>query len=191
MKKFFFLIISLLFSFFVNSQNLDSKWVIGASSSLTIFEDYTLGERFNSQIPKINISRYVFSSFSLDVGLTSSVINKVDGIFSNAFNYFSLDGSVRYDFNLSNENLVPYIGLGASIVGGPETLPSSKTTATLNFLFGGTYWISNHWGLNAQYIYKFSPEEYESMISHTQLTAGLVYSLNPRPLVRRIWDRRR
>jgi len=27
------------------------------------------------------------------------------------------------------------------------------------------------------------------MVNHTQLTAGLVYSFNPRKLVRRLWDR--
>jgi hypothetical protein len=135
----FFLLIS--FSTYSSSQNKENKWVIGASGSLVIFQNNSLGESYNSQLPKINLSRYLFSGFSLDGSVTLSGLGDVEGLFSNKFSYNSLDGYVRYDFNLSDNNLVPYIAL------------------------------------------------YTSMVNHTQLTAGLVYSFNPRILVRRLWDR--
>lgn len=177
------------------AQNKQDKWVVGVSGSFVNFGDSganSVGERFNFQIPKINVSRYMFHGLTLDAGVTLSSLKKLDGFYENSFNYFSLDGNVRYDFNLSDENLVPYIGVGMSIVGAPkETLPSSKATGTLNASFGGTFWISPHWGLNVQATYKISPGEYQSMASHSQLSAGLVYSLSPRVLVYRLWDGRR
>jgi len=183
-----FLLVS--FSTYSSSQNKENKWVIGASGSLVIFQNNSLGESYNSQLPKINLSRYLFSGFSLDGSVTLSGLGDVEGLFSNQFSYNSLDGYVRYDFNLSDNNLVPYMAIGASFIGAPSTKENANaTTSTLNIAFGGTFWITHHWGLNGQYTYKVSPELYTSMVNHTQLTAGLVYSFNPRILVRRLWDR--
>ena len=182
-----FLLVS--FSTYSSSQNKENKWVIGASGSLVIFQNNSLGESYNSQLPKINLSRYLFSGFSLDGSVTLSGLGDVEDLFSNLFSYNSLDGYVRYDFNLSDNNLVPYMAVGASFIGAPSIKENANATSTLNIAFGGTFWITHHWGLNGQYTYKISPELYTSMVNHTQLTAGLVYSFSPRKLVRRLWDR--
>ena len=191
MKKILFTAILLSCFVLAKSQNYDNKWVAGISGSLVIFDNNSLGESYNSQLPKINISRYLFSGFSLDGSLTLSGLGDVDGLYSNRFSYNSIDGYIRYDFNLSDNNLVPYIALGASFIGAPSTIKNSNATSTLNIAFGGTFWVTHHWGLNAQYTYKFSPELYTSMVNHTQLTAGLVYSFRPRILLRRLWNSRR
>lgn len=191
MKKILFTAILLSCFVLAKSQNYDNKWVAGISGSLVIFDNNSLGESYNSQLPKINISRYLFSGFSLDGSLTLSGLGDLDGLFSNRFSYNSIDGYIRYDFNLSDNNLVPYIALGASFIGAPSTIENANATSTLNIAFGGTFWVTHHWGLNAQYTYKFSPELYTSMVNHTQLTAGLVYSFRPRILLRRLWNSRR
>tara|TARA_R110002073_G_scaffold325109_1_gene503741 strand:+ start:1131 stop:1721 length:591 start_codon:yes stop_codon:yes gene_type:complete len=195
MKKVFFVLIVFFISVnVINSQNKESKWVVGVSGSFVSFGDdglNSLNERFNIQIPKLNVSRYIYPGVIADAGITFGALSKVDGFFGNAFDYFSLDGNIRYDFNLSEENLVPYVAIGGSIVGAPSTIQGSKATPTVNFTFGGTFWITHHWGLNAQATYKYSPEEYQSMRSHSQISAGLVYSLNPRVLVYRLWDGRK
>tara|TARA_B100000780_G_scaffold257120_1_gene206735 strand:+ start:273 stop:848 length:576 start_codon:yes stop_codon:yes gene_type:complete len=191
MKKILFTAILLSCFVLAKSQNYDNKWVAGISGSLVIFDNNSLGESYNSQLPKINISRYLFSGFSLDGSLTLSGLGDVDGLYSNRFSYNSIDGYIRYDFNLSDNNLVPYIALGASFIGAPSTIENANATSTLNIAFGGTFWVTHHWGLNAQYTYKFSPELYTSMVNHTQLTAGLVYSFRPRILLRRLWNSRR
>ena len=191
MKKILFTAILLSCFVLAKSQNYDNKWVAGISGSLVIFDNNSLGESYNSQLPKINISRYLISGFSLDGSLTLSGLGDVDGLYSNRFSYNSIDGYIRYDFNLSDNNLVPYIALGASFIGAPSTIENANATSTLNIAFGGTFWVTHHWGLNAQYTYKFSPELYTSMVNHTQLTAGLVYSFRPRILLRRLWNSRR
>lgn len=177
------------------AQTKDQKWVLGISGSFVSFGDAgaesLIQERYNVQVPKLNLTRYLFKGLSAEAGVTLSVLDELDGFYDNGFNYFSLDGALRYDFNLSRENLVPYMGIGGSLVGGPSTIPDSKMTPTLNFTFGGTYWISPQWGLNVQGTYKYSQEEFASMRSHSQLSAGLVYSFKPRVMVYRIWDGRR
>ena len=190
MKKTLLTAILLCSSILAKSQNHDNKWVAGISGSYVIFQDNSLGSLYNTQAPKINIIRYLFYGFSLEGAATLSGIGDIDGLLSNNFSYNSLDGYLRYDFNLSDNNLVPFIAIGASFIGAPSTKENANATSTLNIAFGGTFWVTHHWGLNAQYTYKFSPELYTSMVSHTQLTAGLVYSFRSRILVRRLWNRR-
>jgi len=195
MKRILVLTLLLIVCNSATSQNKENKWVVGVSGSFVNFGDAGLTngikERYNFQVPKINVTRYVFAGFSLDAAVTISVIDELDGFFTNSFNYFSLDGNLRYDFNLSDENLVPYIAVGGSIIGAPSTISGSVATNSYNFSFGGTFWISHQWGLNAQATYKSVPEEYQSMISHSQLSVGVVYSISPRVLVYRLWDGRR
>lgn len=194
MKKIIILLLLVPVSLTSYSQNKDNKWTLGVSGSFVSFGERginSIGERFNSQLPKVTVSRYLFAGLVANAGFTYGAINKIDGFFSNEFDYFSLDGNLRYDFNLSDENLVPYIGLGGSIVGAPSTIQGSKATPTLNFTFGGTFWISPQWGLNTQTTYKHSPDDFESMRSHLQISAGLVYSFSPRVMVYRLWDGRR
>ena len=191
MKKILFTAILLCSFILAKSQNYDNKWVIGTSGSLVIFDNNSLGESYNSQLPKINISRYLFSGFSLEGAATLSGIGDIDGLLSNNFSYNSLDGYLRYDFNLSDNNLVPFIAIGTSFIGAPSSRQDSNPTSTFNTAIGGTLWVTHHWGINAQMTYKVSPQEFRSMVNHTQLTGGLVYSFRPRILVRRLWNRRR
>jgi hypothetical protein len=195
MKRFWALVLLVCICSTSLAQTKEQKWVIGVSGSFISFGDggmtSNLQERYNIQMPKINVTRYLFKGLSIEAGATLSVVDEIDGFYENSFNYFSLDGAIRYDFNLSEENLVPYIAIGGSIVGAPDNVPSSNATPTMNFTFGGTYWITHHWGLNVQGTYKYSQPDFESMRSHSQLSAGLVYSLSPRVLVYRLWDGRR
>lgn len=192
-KVFFLAAIFTLSSLSIKSQNKDNKWVVGVSSVLTSYGldgERVLGERFGSQVLKLNTARYLFKGLTLDAGVVLSPINEVKGLINNKFSYFSLDGTLRYDFNTSDENLVPYIGLGISIVGAPSHISGAKRTGTYNFVAGGTFWFSPSIGINAQFMYKRAPENIISMVTHTQVSGGLVFSLNRRVMNYRLWDRR-
>lgn len=194
MRKFLLILCFFYLGSFAYSQNKDAKWTIGLSGSLVNFGDSgpnSVGDRFLYQFPKLSLSRYILPSLTLDLSSTISTLDEVEGFYSNAFNYFSIDGTLRYDFGLHQENLVPYIGLGIGWINGPETISNSKSTPTTNFVFGGTFWFSSHVGFNAEAIYKHSRDEYESMRSHTQVSVGIVYSFRPRQLVQRLWHGRR
>ena len=195
MRRIISLVIFLMMCTMVSSQTKDQKWVLGVSGSLISFGDAgpasMIKERFNFQFPKLNLTRYLFKGFILEGGVTLSSVDRVDGLYTNAFNYISLDGAIRYDFNRSEENLVPYISLGSSFIGGPSTIAGSRTTATINSSIGMNFWISPQWGLNVQGTYKFSSPDYESMRSHHQLSVGFIYSFKPRVMVFRLWDGKR
>jgi len=195
MKRILLLLLLIAISNTSVAQTKQQKWVAGLSGSFVNFGDggvsSNLGERFNFQVPKLSVTRYIWGGFSLEGGVTLSVIDELGGFYSNAFNYMSIDYGFRYDFGLSEENLVPYFYVGGSIINGPSTIIGSKATPTFNIGFGGTYWVTHHWGLNVQGTYKYSQPDYESMRTHSQLSAGIVYSFNPRVLVYRLWDGRR
>jgi hypothetical protein len=187
-----FLILILLISFSTNAQNENNKWVVGVSGSLVRFSNINrVKDWHNFQAPKINIARYLFSGLTVDAGITLNAIN-ISPFVTNEFSYNSFDGNLRYDFNLSNNNLVPYLTVGASIVGPPSTIQNSKSSGVLNVGFGGTFWVSSHWGLNSQISYKHSSEKVFSMTAHKQLTVGVVYSLKARTrVIKSFWNRRR
>ncbi|MBL4905225.1 MAG: hypothetical protein JKZ00_04270 [Flavobacteriaceae bacterium] len=140
-----------------------------------------IGDQFNFQIPSLHVSRYIFKGLTLDAGLSFSTINNVPGI-GNSISYFSLDGATRYDFGMSNDNIVPYVSVGGSLVKTTKTL-----TPTFNFGGGGTYWINSRYGINTQLIYKYSLESYTSMRSHFHFSIGVVYSLKHRSVIDRLW----
>lgn len=195
MKKFIvrkYIVFFLFISLAVNAQNNENKWVVGVSGSLVHFSNSNrVKDRDNFQAPKINIARYLFSGLTVDAGITLNAID-IHPFVTNQFSYNSFDGNLRYDFNLSNNNLVPYLTVGASIVGAPSTIPNSKPSGVLNVGFGGTFWVSSHWGLNTQISYKHSPEKILNMTAHKQLTVGLVYSLKSRTrVIKSFWNKRR
>ena len=168
-----FLILILLISFSTNAQNENNKWVVGVSGSLVRFSNINrVKDWHNFQAPKINIARYLFSGLTVDAGITLNAIN-ISPFVTNNFSYNSFDGNLRYDFNLSDNHLVPYLTVGASIVGPPSTIQNSKSSGVLNVGFGGTFWVSSHLGLNTQISYKHSSEKVYSMTAHKQLTVGV------------------
>jgi len=195
MKKFIvkkYIVLFLFISLEANAQNNENKWVVGVSGSLVRFSNINrVKDWHNFQAPKINIARYLFSGLSVDAGITLNAID-IHPFVTNEFSYNSFDGNLRYDFNLSNNNLVPYLTVGASIVGPPSTIQNSKTSGVLNIGVGGTFWVSSHWGLNSQISYKHSPEKVLSMTANKQLTVGVVYSLKPRErVIKSFWNKRR
>ena len=189
MKK--YLVLILLISFAANAQNNENKWVVGVSGSLVRFSNVNrVKDWHNFQAPKINIARYLFSGLTVDAGVTLNAID-INPFVTNEFSYNSFDGNLRYDFNLSNNHLVPYLTVGDSIVGTPSTIKNSKSSGVLNVGLGGTFWVSSHWGLNTQISYKHSSEKIYSMTAHKQLTVGVVYSLKAITLViKSFWNRR-
>ena len=181
-------ILLLFFAVFqVEAQSSDSKWAFGAGIGLAKFsssDSEFIGDQFNFQIPRISASRYFFYGLTLDAAASFNTINKLPGI-ENTVNYLSLDGAIKYDFGRSQDDLVPYLSLGGSIV-----KTQYKMTPTLNFGGGGTFWFNSTYGVNSQLIYKYSQSSFESMRSHVYFSIGVVYSLNPRIGTPRLWNQK-
>ena len=178
--------------FSVKAQGSDDKWAIGLSSSSVLFDKddaSKIGQRYNVQFPRINVSRELSYGLSFDVALTFNVLENVKGLIANNFNYTSLDLAIRYDFGRSERNLVPYIGFGIGYIDGASTVPGSATTFSANALGGATFWISERFGLTGQLTYKYVSADIISMVSHVQGSAGIVFRLGASSSQKRLWER--
>ena len=178
-------IIFLFIGFQLVAQNKENRWVIGASVGMVKFNSNdakVVGEQFLFQVPRLNVSRYFFNGLTVDAGFSLNTINKISGLFSNSIDYFSVDVGAKYDFNTSNENLVPYAIGGLSFINS-----NSEMSPTLNFGAGGTFWLNSRYGVNLQLVHKSTFKSTVNMRSHMYFSVGVVYSLKLRTLVPRLW----
>ena len=171
------IIFFLAFAIHVKSQNKQQKWTAGislAGAKYTLEAGKIVGGQVAFQVPRINISRYIFKGLSLDFGFATAL--------GDTQTYTTFDGSFRFDFGQSNYNVVPYILIGAS------SLKGKVITGTMNLGVGNTFWLSSKYGLNFQLIYKYSKDIIQSQRSHLYPSMGLVYSFGDRNLNPRIWQ---
>lgn len=157
------------------SQNLNDSWMVGVGFGITKFDksdtDF-IGDQYLFQVPTLHVTMPIGDRFSLDGAMTFNTI-KDAGFILNQVKYFSMDGSLRYNFDAILTNVAPYVFIGGSVVDSER-----KMTPTLNIGAGGILWVSETIGINPQLNYKHSFEEYESMRSHIQGTLGVVFKLN-------------
>ncbi|WP_298781292.1 outer membrane beta-barrel protein [uncultured Polaribacter sp.] len=155
----------------VQSQN---SLEVGVSASVVRFSDDNaafIGDKYIFQVPMLNVAYKFNSKFSLNAELAFNTIDDI-GIMSNSVKYTSYGGALRYHFYDSSK-LNTY-----ALIGGTMVQSEFKNTPTLNFGIGNSYWLSDRLGINAQAIYKFSEDRFESMRPHFQFTLGLVYSFD-------------
>ena len=169
-----FLVVVFLFITTLTIAQERNTWQIGVGTALTRFSDKDasfIGDKHLFQIPILNLTVPVSEKISLDAAVSFNTIDNFIGV-QNSVKYFSLDGSVRYNFD-TNGVLSPYIFMGASLVDS-----ELKTTPTLNGGGGLTFWFNEKIGLNSQIYYKHSFNEFESMRSHIQGTLSLIFSFD-------------
>tara|TARA_R110001592_G_scaffold53593_2_gene164294 strand:- start:303 stop:875 length:573 start_codon:yes stop_codon:yes gene_type:complete len=179
-------IVLLFVGFQTIAQNKENKWVVGAGIGVAKFasEDAkVVGDQFNFQLPKVNVSRYFYNGLTLDAGLSFNTINKIPSLFKNSVPYFSVDITTRYDFGKMNDNLVPYIAFGGSFVS-----VNSKAASTFNLGGGGTFWLNPRYGINVQLLFKNVLKDTATAKPHIYFSTGIVYSLKLRTLIPRLWN---
>lgn len=175
MKNIILLITILFCSTSLISQNLNDSWQMGIGIGITKFgeSDATfIGDKYLFQVPVLSITMPIGERLSIDGAMSFNTINNV-GFISNSAKYFSMDGSVRYNFNAVLNKFSPYAFVGASVVDS-----NRKMTPTFNLGIGGIYWLNDKMGINPQLYYKHSLSSFESMRSHIQGTLGVVFKLN-------------
>lgn len=173
-KKVFFLAFLCCLGSTVIAQNLNGSWQIGVGVGVTKFgknDAVFIGDQHQFQVPRVNLALPIGERFTIDGAISFNTIDI--GFIKNSAKYFSMDGSVRYNFNPLFENFAPYVFAGASIVDSDR-----KMTPTFNIGAGGIYWINQNIGINPQLYYKHSFESFESMRSHLQGTLAVVFRLN-------------
>ncbi|MCG1035366.1 hypothetical protein [Polaribacter sargassicola] len=164
----------------LNAQNNEGNWNIGIGVSLEYFGEFNennkLSERYNSQFSSFLLSRKVGNNFVADLVYTTELANPLGS--HNVFEYSAFDISLKYNLYKDILNVFPYIGIGYGYVKGADSVENTQDVISLNFLAGGTYWLSNRVGLTSRLVYKNIGSKYDSMDSHLQGMLGLVYSFN-------------
>ena len=171
------IIFLLVFTIHVKSQNKQQKWTAGislAGAKYTLEAGKIVGGQVAFQVPRINISRYIFKGLSLDFGFATAL--------GDTQTYTTFDGSFRFDFGQSNYNVVPYILIAASYIRGIVNI------GAMNLWVGNTFWLSSKYGMNFQLIFKYSKDIIQSQRSHLYPSLGFVYSFSARNLHPRIWQ---
>lgn len=180
-KNFLFTILVFIFTISFRAQSKDSKWTAGVSYALAKYtpeQSKLLGYQFVHQFPRLDISRHLLGGFSLNAAVAAGQI-----IDPQLNKYLTLDATIRYDFNRSDDNAVPYLLLGVSSINALITSP------TINFGAGNTLWFSQQYGVNFQAMLRYSSDKTYLQKSHKYFSVGIVYSFVPRSLVSRIWGR--
>lgn len=156
------------------AQVKNHEWQFGVGTSVVKFADKDaayIGDRYMFQAPRLNLTIPITENFSVDGALSFNTFDI--GFIENSAKYFSMDGSVRYIFTGLNENLLPYVFVGGSLVDSER-----KMTPTINAGAGLNYWFTDTFAVNSQLYYKHSLESFESMRSHIQVSLGVVFALD-------------
>ncbi len=175
MKNKFLLIVALCCSINLVSQNLNDSWQIGVGVGITRFgaDDVSfIGDKHQFQVPVLSLTMPIGERLSIDGAISFNTIDEI-GLITNTATYFSLDGSLRYNFDAVLDKFSPYVFVGGSVVDSDR-----KMTPTINLGAGGIYWVTDRIGVNPQLYYKHSLEAYGSMRSHIQGTLSLVFKLD-------------
>jgi hypothetical protein len=179
-KQIFTTALVILLSFFsLIAQEDDRKWTFGVNASTVIFGEegkLLVKDGLNTQFPSLQINRKLGDKFSLDIIYTFEASELVKG--TNAFNYSSFDAILRYDFPELFLNIAPFFGGGFGYVSGATTTPDPQGSLSLNVMGGATLWLTPRFGLTGRLTYKQISSNSESMASHVQGLAGMVYKFD-------------
>jgi hypothetical protein len=157
------------------AQNLNNSWQLGLGSGITKFSKSDvsyIGEQYIFQLPRISLTMPIGERLSFDGAISFNTVYDY-GFVKNVVRYFSMDGSLRYNFDVVINKVDPYVFVGGSLVDSER-----KMTPTLNVGAGGIFWISDRVGINPQVYYKHSLESFESMRSHFQGALGIIFELD-------------
>lgn len=166
MKYKFLLSLSFLIFFTVitKAQDMNNRWAIGlgAGSVLYSAEDAPkIGFRYVQQFPRFSVARYMFKNVTFAGHLSSSVDKNKK--------YTTLDADLRYDFGTSENTLSMYAVVGGSLIDTKFLLP------LIHIGGGGTWWISDKFGLNGQMTYRINNNGFASQASHLFASGSLVF----------------
>lgn len=198
MDKKLFIIFELFFLSSISviwGQNNDRNWTFGINSSAVLFGEKGIDkvkDGLNVQFPSIQISRKLTECFSVDFMYTFEAVEFMK--MENAFPYSSFDAYLRYNLPKMFLDIVPFGGVGLGYIKGASSTPDPKATISLNFMAGGTLWITKRVGLSGKLIYKTVSSNSTSMASHIQGLAGIVYKFDVNLKFgenrKRIWNRK-
>jgi outer membrane protein OmpA-like peptidoglycan-associated protein len=169
----------------VVAQNDANPWsitvgtnVVDLSQDTPFKENISLSPNFSY----LNVSRYLGSGFSLDLGGT---INNIDFDSGEEDLYYSIDLGTTLSANeiIDLGNLEPSLSLALGYINGITFAGSEQDFFTLNSGVGLKYWFNDAFALSVKSTYKVYTREFDNLIGdgfdgdhHFQHLAGLTFA---------------
>ena len=186
MKKFVLTMFTIAsFTTSIMAQNDANPWSITVGTNAvdlsqdTPFKDnISLSPNFSY----LNVSRYLGSGFSLDLGGT---INNIDRDLGGEDLYYSIDLGTTLSANeiIDLGNLEPSLSLALGYINGLTFAGSEQDFFTINTGIGLKYWFNDSFALSVKSTYKVYAKEFDNLIddgssgdNHFQHFAGLTFA---------------
>ena len=120
---------------------------------------------------------YTFkSNLYASLGGTFSLLE--DGPFDlwdNPLTYYSFNADIGYKFDTGGLSQ-PYLAVGGSFIGAPNTIDGSSGTFSVNLTGGFLFWLrDSNWGITIQNTYRYVDNT--DMVPHNRFTFGVRYRL--------------
>ena len=170
------LCILFLFSITINGQTNENPWAISVGVDLINLQGDNVESGLNFGAPALSLSRYISSGLSVGIQYGLGSASPQDNI---DLDYTYLDGVLR--FNLSEENVVPYIfaGYGLSrFADGDDkegAFPSGESGRTTFGGIGVNIPLGDQFNVNLSTSYRGTAETPDSY-NHLQHIIGLSYN---------------
>lgn len=186
MKKFVLTMFTIAsFTTSIMAQNDANPWSITVGTNAvdlsqdTPFKDnISLSPNFSY----LNVSRYLGSGFSLDLGGT---INNIDRDLGGEDLYYSIDLGTTLSANeiIDLGNLEPSLSLALGYINGLTFAGGEQDFFTINTGIGLKYWFNDSFALSVKSTYKVYAKEFDNLIddgssgdNHFQHFAGLTFA---------------
>lgn len=152
------------------AQDKTSKWTFGLNIGvIPSVKTYPTEETVsNIQIPNININRYIYKGITLGAGLTFTGIR-----LEQELDLLMMDFYAKYDFNQSENKIVPFVVAGPSLL---FDVPAARSYA-LHLGGGIHYWLWPSVALSAQLQHRYIVAS-NTLDSHNQIFVGALFSFN-------------
>lgn len=165
-----------LFGIAINGQTSENPWAIAVGVDLINLQGDNVESGFNFGAPALSLSRYISSGLSVGIQYGLGSASPQDNV---DLDYSYLDGVLR--FNLSEENVVPYIfaGYGLSrFADGDDkegAFPSGESGRTTFGGIGVNIPLGDQFNVNLSTSYRGTAETPDSY-NHLQHIIGLSYN---------------
>lgn len=148
----------------INAVNNPNSGITGETNRFKTWNQDAAGFRITG-------SRYIKSGFVFQTDISLNTIKETESFSNEELPYISVDGAAKYSINTNSIEISmfdPYV-----LVGGGYTWLDQVGSGTINGGMGVNLWISDHFGLNLQSIYKHALKD--NGIKHFQHSAGIVF----------------
>jgi len=166
------------FSFISEDKQKVNSWALHLNlGAIRLFKNQPTYSNLQDNINvglDVGITRTFTNNFFLSSSFTFSII-KDAGLWENPLTYYSANLTAGYKFE-TNGLTEPYLSIGTSFIGAPNTIDNSSSSFSFNLTAGCIFWLrDSNYGITMDATYKSVSNE--NMVSHSRISVGVAYKI--------------